>query len=157
MSDKKTDVVDVDRTPVAKEIWCYNPTEKAFTWHVVVNHNSKGLVDRVQCKTTGTIRKYKPQKDAPAPGAPGTAVKKPAAKRKSVPRAPAFDHEKAWHDGIKSWGAKSVASYSADRSLQVKEVFDHPTFGKGVVQGRRESRVDVIFSTGIKTLFSPIT
>jgi hypothetical protein len=59
MNSKVT--TDIDRTPVAKDIWCFSPKEKAFTWHVVINHDAKGYVDRVQCKVTGQIHKYKRQ------------------------------------------------------------------------------------------------
>lgn len=73
-----TKVIDVDKIPVAHELMCYNPKEKANTWHVVVNHDSKGYVDRVQCKVTGVIRKYKKQNVVKSPAAAAKAIRKTA-------------------------------------------------------------------------------
>ena len=138
---------DIDRTPVAKEIWCYSTKEKTFTWHVVVNHDAKGFVDRVQCKTSGVIHKYKKQSKTT------TSAKKPST-RKVAPKAPVIDVEAVWHKGVKNWGDKVVKNYTIENFYSPGEVIEHSSFGKGVVQGRRDNKIDTLFLTGMKTLVS---
>lgn len=153
-SDWKTKVTptvkDVDRTPVAQDILCFNSKEGCDTWHVVVNHDSNGYVDRVQCKMTGVIRKYKRKNPAPrkvvSRGASAFVRKKPS--------APSLVLEEEWFNGVKAWGDKVVRDYAADKSFEKGEVFSHPNFGKGVVQNRRDNKIDVLFKVGIKTLHS---
>lgn len=140
---------DVDRTPVAKDIWCYSAREKAFTWHVVVNHDANGYVDRVQCKVTGSIHKYKRQ-NKPAPASTGT--KRTIVRSKNT--APAIDLEEVWYKGVKQWGNKVVRTYSPSVNFQKGDVLDHPTFGKGYVQGKRDNKIDVLFKSELKTLLS---
>lgn len=144
--------VDVDKTPVAKDIWCYSPREKAFTWHVVVNHDINGYVDRVQCKVTGTIHKYKRQNKA---SSSSSTVKKTLTRSaKTKVAVPAVDLETLWYNGIKEWGSKVVKTYSPQNPLQKGDVLEHPIFGKGVVQARRDNKIDVLFKAGPKTLLS---
>jgi hypothetical protein len=141
---------DIDRTPVAKDIWCYSPKEKSFTWHVVVNHDSKGYVDKVECKTSHTVHKYKKQNK------PASAPRKTAASKSAAKAAEASANlEEIWFEGVKAWGNKVVPNYSPQNFYTNKEVIEHSTFGKGVVQLRRENKIDTLFKTGIKTLFSP--
>jgi hypothetical protein len=159
-------VTDVDRTPVAQDIWCYSAREKAFTWHVVMNHDAQGYVDRVQCKVTGSIHKYKRQNK------PAAARAKPSAPRvirrtadgKVVGSSPASSRtvsreaetsatiEQTWFAGVKAWGDKVVSSYAPDKYYLVGDVVEHASFGKGVVQARRDNKVDVLFRTALKTL-----
>lgn len=144
------DINDVDRTPVAKDIWCYNPREKAFTWHVVVNHDAHGYVDRVQCKITGAIRKYKKQNTATKSAAPTT--RKIVTRSSSAAKSEAL--EDTWYRGIRAWKDQVVGVYSPTKSYRVGDVFEHPTFGKGVVQARRENKVEVLFRSELKLLMS---
>ena len=147
-------VTDVDRTPVAQDIWCYSTKEKAFTWHVVVNHDANGFVDRVQCKTSKTTHKYKRQnKEATATKSKLTTA---TLTRRASPKAAetSANLEKIWFEGIKAWGQKVVPVYSPQQHYSAKDVLDHPTFGKGVVQARREHKIDILFQTGMKTLMS---
>lgn len=144
--------VDVDRTPVAKDIWCYSTKEKAFTWHVVVNHDIHGYVDRVQCKVSGSIHKYKRQNK---PVASSSTAKRTVTRSSSTKvAAPAVDIETVWYNGVKAWGTKVVKTYSPQNPLQKGDVLEHPVFGKGVVQARRDNKVDVLFKAGPKTLLN---
>jgi hypothetical protein len=153
---------DIDRTPVAKDIWCFSPKEKAFTWHVVINHDAKGYVDRVQCKVTGQVHKYKRQNKPEAPrasastivrragGAPSSAAAATRAATKSIETSAAL--EESWFSGVKAWGDKIVPSYEPSKFFDKKDVLDHPAFGKGVVQTKRDNKIDVLFKVGLKTL-----
>lgn len=142
--------VDPDRTAVAQDLFTYCTKEKTETWHIVRNHDAKGIVERVICKACGSEHKYK-RKTLAAP-------KKTAATRTAVVRKTTLaensvsELKNLWFNGIKKWGTKVVSEFTAERTYERGEVFSHPTFGKGVVQVRRESRVDVLFEEGVKTL-----
>ncbi|MEZ4813775.1 MAG: hypothetical protein R3A80_01020 [Bdellovibrionota bacterium] len=140
---------DIDKTPVAKDIWCYSTKEKTFTWHVVVNHDAKGFVDKVQCKTSGVVHKYKKQNKTTA----SSTVKKP---RKTTKRSttPAVDLEEVWYSGVRNWGDAALKKYSPATPLEEGDVFEHSTFGKGVVHARRDNKIDVVFKEGPKVLLN---
>jgi len=144
---------DIDRTPVAKDIWCFSPKEKAFTWHVVINHDAHGYVDRVQCKTTGQVHKYKRQNKPEAQKkATASIVRRPGgvATAKTIESSAVL--EETWFKGIKAWGEKPALSFAPEKFFDKGNVVDHPAFGKGVVQARRDNKVDVLFKVGMKTL-----
>lgn len=160
-----TEEEKIDKTPVAQDIWCWSTKEKAYTWHVVVNHDAKGFVDRVQCKVSKSIHKYK-KMAAKAATAPKTASKtgaKTATRKPSTAgtaRAAAAAKSSAaledlWFRGVKKWGEKPVPKYDPKATYQPDEVVEHATFGKGVVQKRRDSKIDVLFREGAKVLPSP--
>ena len=156
---------DIDRTPVAKDIFCFSPKEKAMTWHVVINHDANGYVDRVQCKVTGQVHKYKRQ-NKPAAAAKATSITRRAPGSnvllgKSVSSSAAKKMESSavleetWFAGIKAWGTKVVTNFDPAKSFEKRQVLEHAVFGKGVVQARRDNKIDVLFKEGVKTLPSP--
>jgi hypothetical protein len=148
-----TEEEKIDKTPVAQDIWCWSAKEKAYTWHVVVNHDANGYVDRVQCKVSKSVHKYKRMsgKAAKAPKKPTAAgLARAAAEAKSSAAL-----EDVWFRGIKKWGDKPVPKYDPKQSFEAGDVVDHVTFGKGVVQKRRDTRIDVLFRNGVKVLPSP--
>jgi hypothetical protein len=152
MSSKPT--TDIDRTPVAKDIWCYSPKEKSFTWHVVVNHDAKGYVDRVQCKVTGQVHKYKRQ-NKPEVLRSSTVIRRsgPTATVSAAKSAQSSALlEENWFAGIKAWGERVVGAYAPDKFFDKGHVVEHTAFGKGVVQAKRDNKIDVLFKAGIKTL-----
>ncbi|MEO5668191.1 MAG: hypothetical protein ABIR96_09050 [Bdellovibrionota bacterium] len=153
--DSKTST-DIDRTPVAKDIWCFSPKEKAFTWHVVINHDAKGYVDRVQCKVTGQVHKYKRQNKPEPVKSASTIVRRAAGSTATSSAAKTIETsavlEETWFAGVKKWGDKIVPTYEPTKFFDKGFVVDHPSFGKGVVQTRRDNKIDVLFKIGIKTL-----
>lgn len=152
-----------DRTPVAQEVFTYCTREKTDTWHIVMFHNAGGFVERVKCKACGSEHKYKmsqpaaPKKTSSSPvlirKADGTTVRQglggPA---KTSTTSGSKGLEETWFSGLKKWGDKAVGNFSAEILYGVGDVFSHPTFGKGVVQARRDNKIDVLFQAGIKTL-----
>lgn len=149
---------DSDKTPVAQDVFTYCTKEKIETFHVVMAHNASGIVERVKCKSCSSEHKYKRSNEllAKASGTPTRAVKKVgtplvAATVKSTVLTSA-QLEEVWLLGIKKWGKKDVTDFSPETSYGAGDVFTHSVFGKGVVQVRRETRVDVLFNVGLKTL-----
>jgi|GEM_PF-305421 len=153
---------NIDKTPVAHDIWCYSPKEKAFTWHVVMNHDAQGYVDRVQCKVSGYPHKYKRQSKSASPASStrkvirrdssGNVVGAPSTRAKTAAMESSLTLEQNWFDGIKAWGEKPVVIYAPDKFFDKGDVCEHAAFGKGVVQVRRDNKVDVLFKVGLKTL-----
>ena len=159
-SNAKTPVksTNPDRTAVAQDIFTYCTKEKIDTFHVVMNHNAAGIVDRVKCKACGSEHKYK---KAPVPKTPASArtnagvlLRKPGSDGRGPAAAAATSEAltESWLGGLKKWGNKEVRSFDPALYFKVGEVFEHGTFGKGVVQARRENKIDVLFREGIKTL-----
>lgn len=162
-----------DKTPVAQDVFTYCTREKIDTWHVVRNHNAAGVVDRVVCKSCGSEHKYRlstAQTKLTVSGS-RSIVKRTAqgsliniggsptatsSKRSAAVTAKVADMEDQWFMAIKEWGDKPVLSYSPDSSYSKGEVLNHPHFGKGAVQNRRENKVDVLFKAGLKTLPSKL-
>jgi len=152
---------DPDKTPVAQDVFTYCTKEKIDTWHVVMAHTASGVVDRVKCKACTSEHKYKSKKPLLAKKSASTSssllrkigqTQFSSATRKSASVSEAAALSDIWFKGIKKWGEKAVISYSPETTFSVGEVCTHSTFGKGVVQGRRENRVDVLFEAGLKTL-----
>lgn len=144
-----------DRSPVASDILTWCTREKTDTWHVVRNHNARGVVDRVVCKACGSEHQYRIEK-APAPAKPQgrSVVVRSARSSATEPEQDSGAQQKRWLDGIKRWGEKPVRSFDATQAFMAGEVIAHPSFGKGVVQARRENKIDVLFGQGVKTLLS---
>jgi len=149
---------DPDKTPVAKDVFTFCTKEKTDTWHVVMAHNSAGIVERVKCKACSSEHKYKRQNPlvVKASSSGSSFVRKvgqtklSAATKSSTVSSASL--ENTWLAGLKKWGQKPVLSYSPDQHFLVSDVVNHQIFGKGVVQSRRENRIDVLFNVGLKTL-----
>lgn len=141
---------DKDRTPVAQDIMTLCTKEKIDTWHVVMNHDASGIVDRVKCKACGSEHKYRRIKVA----APWASKSSPRSTTKSSVSASLSGSQlqELWFKGIKAWGNKDPLKYDPAQRFEKAQVIEHPTFGKGLVQLRRENRIDVLFSSGLKVL-----
>ncbi len=147
----------LDRTPVAKDIFTYCTKEKTDTWHVVMNHDASGIVDRVLCKACRSEHKYR-RKAIPAKAearSRSTIVRKVVspAERSKVLSKGSFEDD--WFKCIKDWGDREVANYDPKRHFVIKEILRHEVFGKGIVKARRENKIDVLFQNGLKVLPSP--
>ena len=143
-----------DKTEVAKDLFTWCTKEKTDTWHIVRNHDAKGFVDRVICKACGSEHKYRK-----AVLAAVASPNRPAAAKRPSASAQATNADKSdsqlkeiWMKGIKKWGEKVIGTFDATISYGLGDVFNHAIFGKGLVQARRENKIDVLFQEGMKTL-----
>ena len=130
---------DIDRTPVAKDIVTVCSRCKLELNHIVVRHNTEGIVDRVKCHTCGFEHKYKPVKK-----------KAPAKKRKTAVRKKSPEKEYA-SLMEKNIDAESVP-YSMKSAFNEGDVIEHKTFGRGFVTAISFERIEVLFEGGIKML-----
>ncbi len=153
MTNKFTESEMVDKTAVAKELFTYCTKEKIDTWHVVMNHDARGFVDKVLCKACKSEHKYRKTSVAAAsPTKKSATVKKVVspADRAKVVNSGSFEAD--WFKGIKVWGEKEVEGYDPKKHFALNHVLKHEVFGKGIVKSRRENKIDVLFQTGLKVL-----
>ncbi|NLD39373.1 MAG: hypothetical protein GX654_21155 [Desulfatiglans sp.] len=132
--------IDIDRTPVAKDIITVCSRCNLELNHIVVRHNAKGIVDRVKCHTCGFEHKYKPVKKK----AETTVKRKSPVRKKSA--------EKEYEAMMEKHVDQTPVPYSMQGSFSEGSFIDHKTFGKGFVTGLSFERIEVLFQEGIKTL-----
>ena len=135
---------DKDRTPVAQILETQCTKCKLPLTHVVVLHNSEGIVARVQCRTCGSEHKYHPEKKK---------AKKPAKKRKTAKsRKP--DPAAIFEQLAAKFQDKKSVPYTMQGSYQTDDVIDHKTFGKGIVTGVSYQKMEVAFADASRLLVS---
>lgn len=136
---------DKDRTPVAQILVTQCTRCKLPLTHMVVTHNSEGIVERVQCRTCGSEHKYKPEKKK--------MVKK-AAKKKTKSRAKSRKPDPAaiFEQMAGKFQDKDPVPYTMQGSYKADDVIDHKTFGKGFVTEVSYQKMDVTFVDGPRIL-----
>lgn len=132
--------IDIDRTPVAKDIITVCSRCNLELNHIVVRHNTKGIVDRVKCHTCGFEHKYKPVKKQ----ATTTPKRKSPVRKKSA--------EKEYEALMGKYVNEVPVPYNMKGSFSEGTYIDHKTFGRGFVTGLSFERIEVLFQEGVKTL-----
>jgi len=141
---KMTKAKDKDRTPVAQILVTQCTRCKLPLTHMVVLHNSEGIVERVQCRTCGSEHKYYPDKKKK----PRKSPAKPRAGAKS--RKP--DAAKVFEKLAEKFKDKDPVSYTMQGSYQVNDVINHKTFGKGFVTEVSYQKMEVAFAEATRML-----
>jgi hypothetical protein len=65
--------------------------------------------------------------------------------------------EKSWDDYVSGQGDEAFLPYSMKSKFEQGALINHPKFGKGVVLGVEEQRMDVLFAEGKKKLGHGLT
>ncbi len=133
---------DKDRTPVAQILETQCTKCKLPLTHVVVLHNSEGIVERVQCRTCGSEHKYHPDKKA----------KKPVKKKRASAKSRKPDAAEIFEQLAAKFQDKKPVPYTMQGSYQTDDVIDHKTFGKGIVTGVFYQKMDVAFADASRLL-----
>ena len=137
-------VKDKDRTPVAKAVVTMCSKCKMELNHIVIAHNTEGIVKTVKCNTCGSEHKYRPEKK--------TAVKKKTTAKRAT-RKKKLDPAEIFGNLDEKFKDKKPVSYSMSGSFNEKDVIEHKVFGKGFVTSRPTSRqIEVAFIDGSRTL-----
>jgi hypothetical protein len=124
-------IEDKDRTPVAQNVVTMCTKCKTQLEHVVVSHNTEGIIERVRCHTCGKEHKYRPEKkNSPKKGV------------KTKKTDPARDFQLL----TEKFKGKQPVSYSMSGSFKADDVIDHNTFGMGIVISTSCEKIDVVFS-----------
>ena len=139
-----TKIKDKDRTPVAQILVTQCTRCKLPLTHMVVLHNSEGIVERVQCRTCGSEHKYYPDKKKTA--------RKPAAKPKAGAKSRKPDAEKVFEKLAGKFQDKEPVPYSMQGSYKMDDVIQHKTFGKGFVTEVSYRKIEVAFADASRML-----
>lgn len=134
---------DKDRTPVAQILVTQCTRCKLPLTHMVVTHNSEGVVERVQCRTCGSEHKYRPERKKMVKK---TAKKSKAAKSRKPDAAAIFEQLAS------KFQDKKPVPYTMQGSYQTDDVIDHKTFGKGIVTGVSYQKMEVAFADASRIL-----
>jgi hypothetical protein len=67
-------------------------------------------------------------------------------------RARAAEPEKSWSEQVEGQPEASFVAYAMSGKFKPGVLIAHPTFGRGVVVGAVDRRIDVLFEAGKKTL-----
>ena len=129
-------VMDIDRTPIAKNLFTKCEKCKMELEHIVVTHNAEGMVERVRCLTCESDHKYRLRKKPVKNKAP--------ARRKNrtiIVEDPARDFLKL----SEKYEWKEKLPYTMGGSFKADDVIAHPTFGMGIVVGASSKKMEVIF------------
>jgi len=60
--------------------------------------------------------------------------------------------EKSWSEHMEGQGDSAFVAYALSGHFKTGALISHSTFGRGVVLGAVERRIDVLFEAGKKTL-----
>lgn len=134
---------DIDRTPVAQDLFTMCTRCRMELKHVVVSHNMDGRVGRVKCYTCGSEHKYRPEKKK----APARTLEKVARTR-----AKRTDPKRDFQERFEKLREKTPVPYSISGSFSADDVIDHQTFGKGVVIRVSHQKMEVAFPEGPRVL-----
>ena len=137
-------IKDKDRTPVAQILVTQCTKCKLPLTHMVVLHNSEGIVERVQCRTCGSEHKYHPDKKKPA--------RKPAKKTQAASKSRKTDPAAVFEKLAGKLEDKKAVSYTMQGSYQPDDVINHKTFGKGFVTEVSYQKMQVAFADASRML-----
>lgn len=136
-------IKDKDRTPVAQILVTQCTRCKLPLTHVVVAHNAEGIVERVQCRTCGSMHKYRPEKQT---------VRKTRKKTGTAPKRGKPNAARVFERLAAKLEEKDPVPYTMGGSYQVDDVIDHKTFGKGIVTAVYHQKMEVVFADASRTL-----
>jgi hypothetical protein len=132
-----------------EEIITYCGSCKLELRHVIVahKHGNSGPIAKVRCNTCGSIHGYrgKPEEKTIAARRAGTGA--PREKARIIPL------EVEWREELRSREAQPSIPYTPQREFKVGDIFDHPTFGCGVVRSIKDgNKFEALFQHDIKVL-----
>ena len=130
-------MTDKDRTPVARDITTECTRCNLELRHVVVAHNSQGIVATVRCYTCGSEHKYHPERKQTARGRKGRPVRQGKRASRSAEYAQLLEQN----------SSKEIVPYSMFRRYDVHDIIEHKTFGRGVIIKVNNQKMDVLFET----------
>lgn len=109
---------------------------------------------KVQCRTCGSIHKYKLPKALKPKKTPSRSKAKKSSKNSNVKIVRnAEDHAQYFQEVAHKYRDSRLVPYAMNASFKTGDRVDHPTFGLGVVLSLLDSqKMEVVFSTQVKIL-----
>ena len=129
-------VTDIDKTPVAENLFTKCAKCKMELEHIVLTHSAEGMVERVRCLTCQSDHKYRPGKKPVKNKAPARRKN-----RRMIEEDPARDFLKL----SEKFEGKKKLPYTMEGSFKADDLIAHPTFGMGIVVGTTSKKMEVIF------------
>ena len=133
-----------DRTPVAQNMMTICSRCKMELKHVVVFHNTAGIVEKVKCLTCGSEHKYRHDKKK-TPGKHKKVVRK-------NPEAEKMKNALEFEALSEKFAQKEPVPYSMSGSFKVEDVIEHKTFGRGFITSVSFQKMGVVFLSGTRML-----
>jgi formylmethanofuran dehydrogenase subunit B len=140
---RKEMTTDKDKTPVAENLITMCTKCKMELSHVVIAHNTKGVVTKVKCHTCGSEHKYSPAKKT---------SRKTAKTSKKGGRTKKADYAEEFQKLAEKYKEKEPVHYSMSGSFKPEDVIDHQNFGMGIVMNVSYQKMEVAFPDGLRIL-----
>jgi hypothetical protein len=117
--------------------------------HVVVAHGADGMVARVKCIVCGSEHNYKKT----------TSVSRASTRSSSSAKSGVKDHPtptrfnvKLWEEAKATTKNKVPIEYAVNKTFEKDTLIYHSTLGEGVIMKAYDHKIEVIFSSDIKSL-----
>jgi hypothetical protein len=127
-----------DKTPVAQNVVTKCTKCKLQLEHVVLFHNTEGIIEKVKCGTCGCEHKYRPEKKK----SPKKAVKTSQTRK----RTKKVDLTRDFETLTEKFKGKKPVNYSMSGSFKADDMIEHQTFGLGIVISASYNKMEVVFS-----------
>jgi len=138
---------DPDRADVGTHIVCYCSRCKHDVNHVVVAKGADGLVARVKCIVCSSEHNYKK-----APTTRPSLRTRPTSISAKSNQIPTRFNTKLWEEAKNGAKNKVPVEYTINKKFEKDSLIYHSTMGEGVVMKVYDNKIDVIFSSDIKSL-----
>ena len=126
---------------VGDEIDTTCPRCRLILTHLILHFDQNGAVGRVQCRTCGAKHSYRSSKKG--------RIRRPPRSPKTVR---ALIEGGPFSDRLSRLDPASVLPYRPDRKYDPDHAIHHTRFGVGFILRAWESRIEVLFETGVKLL-----
>jgi hypothetical protein len=101
---------------------------------------------KVECNTCHAVHRYRAPQGASRDDAGGSVAQKKAARPAREKKVVVTFEE------LLAKRQRPPVPYSARRTMEVDDVIDHPTFGRGFVTAVRGDKAEITFRTDVKVL-----
>lgn len=138
---------------ISKDIDAFCTKCKMLLNHVVVSELN-GSVSKVQCRTCGSVHKYRGADKKAATAKREPTSRAPRAKSSLNSQAKAAEIQARWQKKKDAMPAdRDIIDYRIGGDYRASNVVRHKTFGLGFVERvLSKTRVEILFQTGLKEM-----
>lgn len=135
---------------VAKSIYVFCKKCDCDRYHKVLAHTGPRSA-KIQCEVCGSRKSYSLPSAQPRTKSSVAKAERTAAASRAAQSKAAELHEAAYRELSDRLNIPAV-KYSIKGDFTKDTVLDHPQFGKGFVVAASDQKIDVVFSTSVKSL-----
>ncbi len=138
---------------IGKEIDADCTKCKMLLNHIIVSEIC-GMVSKVQCKTCGSVHKYRNGAKKAAPGKREPAARTAKSKSSVNRQTKESEFQVRWQKKKDAMPADpDIIDYSPQSGYGPSDIIRHATFGLGFVERvLSKTRVEILFQTGLKLM-----